>query len=474
MSKTGFVRQVVVLAGGTALGQLIATATAPLLTRLYDPADFGVLGVYAALLTVIVAFASLRYEYAIPVSDDEEEAASLLVLCVLIVCAVAGTVWAIGSVLKNWSPKLSDALALGGYEWLLPLGVLGGGIYKSLTYWAFRNALFSEVARTRVQQRVGQVVVQLTLGTWIPGPFGLIFGHYVGQSGGILFLAKRALFANGGALRGVTLRRIRSAARRYIRFPLYSSWAGVLNTASVQLPNVVFAAAFGPRVAGYYTLSYLVLQVPMRFVGEAVGQVFFSSAAKARRAGGVATVTFEVFSTLIRIGVPSLVILTIGLPELFAIVFGEEWRVAGTYSMWLAPLLTMVFVGSPLSTLTSVLERQHNELAFQIGLIAGRVVSLAIGVMVGHPVFAVAAYGIASAACWLWYVLWILRVSGNSRRAGMRVFMKEIARSTPYALPVLAAVLLGSNSWLLVGTLTLSVAVFVLRTVYELRGTVGR
>src|SRR5690606_21592699 len=86
--RAGFVRNVAVLAGGTALGQLLTIAASPVLTRLYDPADFGVLGVYAALLTTITTVASLRYELAIPVSDDEEEAASLLVLCLV---AVIGT-----------------------------------------------------------------------------------------------------------------------------------------------------------------------------------------------------------------------------------------------------------------------------------------------------------------------------------------------------------------------------------------------
>ena len=60
-------------------------AAAPILTRLYDPDDFGLLAVYSGILALVLVVASVRYELAIPLPEDEEEAANIAVLSLLIV-----------------------------------------------------------------------------------------------------------------------------------------------------------------------------------------------------------------------------------------------------------------------------------------------------------------------------------------------------------------------------------------------------
>ena len=469
--RAGFVRNVAVLAGGTALGQLLTIAASPVLTRLYDPADFGVLGVYAALLTTITTVASLRYELAIPVSDDEEAAASLLVLCLVAVIGTAALTWLLVQLAEGWLATWPNGPALGRYIWLLPLGVIGAGFYKAATYWAFRRSLFTQVARTRVQQRIGQLIAQVILGIMTKGPLGLIVGQIVGQSGGSISLFAIAWRLEAGRLRRVTARSVRAAAVRYIRFPLFSSWAGALNTMSVQIPTIILAASFGAATAGLYTLGYQVLQVPMRFVGEAIGQVFFSSAAKARQTGRVAEITLEVFSRLVEIGIPAVLVVATVLPDLFSLAFGQEWRLAGLYSMWLAPWLTLVFIASPLSTLTSVLERQRNELFFQVALVATRLIGLAIGIASDDATIAIALYGFASAACWLWYMFWALRISGNSGWKGVVVMWREAIGAVPYVLPLLVIAHLVDDSLVVLWTAAVIGFALAVRTLSKWRET---
>jgi len=48
-------RQVGGLMAGTLIGQLILMLSAPLLTRLYTPADYGVLASYSALVLILSA-----------------------------------------------------------------------------------------------------------------------------------------------------------------------------------------------------------------------------------------------------------------------------------------------------------------------------------------------------------------------------------------------------------------------------------
>ncbi len=74
----------VTLASGTAIAQLMLVLATPLLTRLYTPADYGTLAVYSSTLTVLLVLASLRYESAIPLPEDEDVAGSVLALTLLV------------------------------------------------------------------------------------------------------------------------------------------------------------------------------------------------------------------------------------------------------------------------------------------------------------------------------------------------------------------------------------------------------
>ena len=59
------------LIGGAGAAQMLAVLSMPLLSRLYAPADFGVLGVFMATVTIAAVFVTGRYEMAIPLPDRD-------------------------------------------------------------------------------------------------------------------------------------------------------------------------------------------------------------------------------------------------------------------------------------------------------------------------------------------------------------------------------------------------------------------
>ena len=67
--QSRFLRGVAVLAGSTAIGQALAVVVSPIITRIYEPADFGALAVYAAVLAILSVTVSWRYEVAIPLPE---------------------------------------------------------------------------------------------------------------------------------------------------------------------------------------------------------------------------------------------------------------------------------------------------------------------------------------------------------------------------------------------------------------------
>jgi len=395
-----FARHVMTLASGTAVGQVLLVLSLPVLTRLYSPADYGALAVYASTLTVLLVVASLRFELAIPLPEDDSVAGSLLALSLLSLAAVTALVglmvWLAGAALV----ARAKVPALQPYLWLIPIGLAGAGVFQALSYWAIRRRAFSRIARAKVSQGVGQVAVQVGLGIARAGAPGLLIGDVVGRvagGGGVTLLALR-----DRAFAHVTRESIAAAALRYRRFPLLMTPSGLLNIGSLQLPSILFAAGFGAAAAGLYALSYKMLVLPTMLVAQAVGQVFLSrAAAVSTEPARLRALADRTALALFAGGLPVFCAMAIGGPEIVSAVMGAQWEQAGRYAQILAPWFALWLVSNPLSGLLSVREWQGSALAFTAVEFGLRLGALLIGIHRGSPILAVAllsASGVAIAA----------------------------------------------------------------------------
>jgi O-antigen/teichoic acid export membrane protein len=456
-----FARNVSVLVGGTISGQAIVALVAPLLTRLYPPQDFGLLAVFAALLSLATVVASLRYDQAIPLPDDDKDAAALLSLSFCAIVLTAALIAAPILLYRNEIAHLLNTPRLENYLWLLPLGILSAGAYNVLTLWAVRMKEFSPIAKAKVSQSAIGVSIQLSGASL--GPVALLLGHIAGHASGFFSLGLRVLGKRRAVMRGVRLSDIVHVAKQYKKFPVIAAWGALLNTVGVQLPQVLLSVSFGPAVAGIYALANRVLSIPLQVLGQAIANVFFSSAAQANRDGTLRPMVANVHGYLAHIGMPPIVALSIAGPEIFGRVFGPEWRQAGIFSQWLAPWLYLVFTTSPLTGLFYVLGRQATGMAFECMLLIIRVAAICAGAWIGDAVTAVALFGLGSAACWLCNLIWILRVSGNT----WSFFSRSTLSAFGWALGLVSPIILSSlwnvtiEHWSLGATFLLTAARYV-------------
>ena len=410
MPKNQFARGVSVLVGGTAGAQLLMVLAAPLLTRLFTPEDFGLLAVYGGFLAIFTVIASLRYELAIPLPEDPQEAANVAVLSLLVVTVIsllsAFIVFFAGEPLA----QLLGVPILARYFWLLPVGVFFVGFYQVFNYWAIRNKNFKAIANTRIKQAITTLVVQLIgykLGAGV-----LLLGQTAGQGMGGFSLSKSAF--KGAHFRAVRPAGVIAAAKRYRHFPIFSTWGGLFNTAGTQLPPLMFAALFSPVAAGLYALAHRVLAMPMSVIGSAIGNVFLANAAEAHREKRLAFLVAQVHERLSHIAIPPVLVLIIAGPEIFALIFGSQWREAGSFAQWMAPWLYVVFITSPLSTLFEVMEKQKYGLLFQIVLLVMRTGTIVVGGLLLSLELTIALFSIVSTLCWICFLYWINSAVGNN------------------------------------------------------------
>lgn len=466
LPNNSFARSVSVLIGGTASAQLLLVLAAPLLTRLYSTADFGLLAVYGSLLGLLGVIASLRYELAIPLPEDDDQAAHLVALSCLLVLLMttlaAMLVWFAAGPLT----QALGAPQLAAYLWLLPIGILFSGTYTVFKYWALRTKAFTAVAGTTLQQSIATLLIQVA--GYKLGPVCLLIGQAAGHGAGTLNLGLK--FFKSEHRKRLSWQVLWQQAVRHKRFPIFSSWEALFNTAGVQMPPLLLAAFFSPAAAGVYSLANRVLSLPMMLIGSAIAQVFFSNAAQAHREGHLGKLVAELHAKLAHVGLPPVLLLFLVGPDLFAFVFGSDWRQAGEFARWMTPWLYLVFVSSPLSTLFAVMEQQKRGLAFQAILLTTRVGALLIGALTGDLITTVILFSSTSALCWLGFLLWVGKNTGNSTFMLLKQLPEAMAYAVAFNLPLTAIVFWSAadtNAWLY--GLASSIALITARVLYIIR-----
>jgi O-antigen/teichoic acid export membrane protein len=394
-------RAVLVLMTSSAFGQLLVFAASPLLTRLYTPADFGVLGVFTALLMVFGIAVSLRYELAIPLAEDKARMANLLALSLVIALLVSAlfgvSVWLWRDLITGWL----NTEALRPLLWLLPVGLLAMGCNRALIHWAIWRQAFGQIARRQIGRSVGQVTVQIGSGYLALGPLGLLVGQIIGQSAGTITLSLAFARMEGKLWRTVRLRDMARAATRFGNLPTLGVGAALLSNVGRYAPALLVAALYGAQVAGWFALAQRILSAPV-YVSDAVARVYLSEAPRRARAEGPGI--YKLFKTttwrLLAFGVLALGLLIIAGPQLFGLIFGPVWTEAGRYAQFLAFVSLGQLVVGPIAQTLTVLERQDLQLACNaLRLALLLLIFFAAYQLTWSPMLTIAVLSIGMTAC---------------------------------------------------------------------------
>jgi O-antigen/teichoic acid export membrane protein len=365
-------RNVLKLAGGTAGSQVIAVAAAPILTRLYGPESYGVLATFASILALLNVVSSLRYELAIAVPEDDDEAVAVVWLCFALVAICTGLtalgVLLLGDQLVAWlnEPALKPLL------WLLPVGVLLSGVYQPLSYWAIRRKQFGLLAQTKFRQGIFGVATNLAAAPL--GTIGLLLGQIVSQSiGFVAILRQTAALLLRPVITPAVLGR---TLRRYSHFGIYDTPAGLINAIGNQVPNLIFASAFGASQLGQLALAQRLLLLPAGLIGSSVGQVFLSQAAERYRTGTLPDLIQQASRKLFLYGLAVAALASLVLAPLMPVLFGKEWEPTRQIIPLLIPLFLGQLVVSPLSNAFTGSEKMRLGLFFQAAFMSIRIIPL--------------------------------------------------------------------------------------------------
>lgn len=417
--KNKSVRNITVVAAGTAGAQVLNVAFTPLITRLYGPEAFGVLGTFLAILAVVTPLASLTYPIAIVLPKHHREAAriaaSSVVIAVVTSVLTALALW----LFKSPIVELFDLQTVEPYLFLLPLSMFFAALVAVAHNWIIRRKLFKVSARVAVVQallanlaKVGIGLVSPVAATLIVVSTAATFVHSI-----MLWLGiRRQPSAVEASAEPVAT--ARELLLRHSDFPLFRTPQIVVNSIGQSLPVLMIASLFGPAAAGLYALPKSVLGMPSLLIGKSVADVFYPQFVENVRDGKNAhRILLRACSSLAAAGalVYSPVVL-LG-PWLFGFVFGKQWYEAGEYAQWMALWFVAILASRPVVAAIPVLSLQGMFLFFEVGTLALRALAIYAGyTLTGTALGAVVAFSLVSVFTFSFLAFVVLRRASQLQR----------------------------------------------------------
>lgn len=375
-TQGGFFKAVSVLVGGTAFAQVIGLICLPILTRIYTPEDYSILGVYIAIVSIFSVISCLRFEIAIPIAKSDFSAKKLLILSVYTNFLISILLFITITLLHSYLVEFSFIAKLGNTIYLIPLGVLVAGMYSAFQCWSIRKNNYYDIARSRMMQAISGNGSSILFGYIYQSFLGLMIGQVFNLGSGILKLSLKAL-QDFKELPKVKRHDLFETFVEYKNYPKYSTLEALLNTAALQLPIIVIGFfLIGPAV-GFLYLAMRILGIPMSLIGSSMGQVYVAQGSKIYESkGDLYNFTIGILKKLFKITLMPFLLLAILSPFLFGFVLGENWDQVGWYISLMVPWYFMHILTSPLSMSLHIIGKQKIALILQCFNLFLRVVVL--------------------------------------------------------------------------------------------------
>ncbi|MBW4985699.1 oligosaccharide flippase family protein [Mameliella sp. CS4] len=362
VTTSPFLRSVSILSGGSALSMAVPILAAPVLGRLYAPAEYGALAQYMAFSAILAVLSTLQFQHAIIAEGSLRAARQIVWLC--LACAAGAALLVLVGVALAWPLGLSKTAA-GAWIWMLPVSVLVAGVTTSGTFMANRMGRYRRMAAVPFLQTLTTVTLSITLGFAGWGSAGLLSAYFAGQMLQALAFVTYLRGASLGTIPAPAL--LWRRARRHWKFPAFTLPTGLAGQLNMQIPVFALTALGAHAAVGSFARARQLVSLPVTALGGAVSQVFRRDAAKQyHQTGSCRKLMLRTASGLFFLGLGPCLLFIAFAPWLFTVYLGPKWREAGEIAQILAPMLLLQTVVAPVTTIYYIVGRQGEDFALTL------------------------------------------------------------------------------------------------------------
>jgi O-antigen/teichoic acid export membrane protein len=350
--RSDSVRAVGGMAFFSALGQLAIFATLPVLTRLYDPAAFGVHALIMAFVGTASVAVCLCLEHRIVSTLDDSEADNMFAAALMGVPVTTALAAAV----------LAAMIGFGvfGYSklpwWTVPLAALAillNGVFSACRSRVVRQQDYRLIARTSLVQNVARALAPLPLFVLAPPWLGLTLGEMTGRMAGVRKLVRRVWARRKSGAVWLRPRAWVALVRKEYRFSALLTGTVLVDACASQLISPLLAATYGAQAAGVYFLVAMIIVGPSVLIGAGAADYIHGRGAELLRLrpGELPAFALRSATALLALGLAIFAPLFVLAPLVLPMIFGTRWPYLSETLQALTPYAIVGFVASPCSRL---------------------------------------------------------------------------------------------------------------------------
>jgi O-antigen/teichoic acid export membrane protein len=363
IAKNEFSKNVLTMLTGIGTGQIITAAALLILTRLYTPAEFGILAMFTSIVNILSILATGRYDISMMLPPKQQQAYNLGLFAFLLTLITSFVLFIIIAFFRlpiAGFIGLTDKIYL---LWLLPPAVLVVSSYQIINNWFNRNKEYRMLAVNRVIQNTATSSTNIAGGIAKLGAAGLIVSFLIGQVASLFFLIKR-FFNKKKEYEGWYKPEImKREAKANINFPLFLMPMGVLNAFSVDMLIYCLNILYTKSIVGLYSNANKAMNYPLSVITSAFSTVFFQKLSVSNN-----KLKLYVYSYFINLAISTIVFIPIIIwgREIFSFVLGSKWAIAGKMASLIVPLAVSSFAMRNVSSVFSITRKNHILLLWQV------------------------------------------------------------------------------------------------------------
>ena len=357
--------------------QILGLLLTPIVTRLYSPADFGLLESFGASCVIFSVITTLGYHNAIVLPKSRNAAINILFMSIVFTMIVslisAVFILILGEEVSEWIGSPS----LGKYLWLVPVAVLIHGTHQSLRQWKSREREFSNMAISSVSEIVIKKTYQILIGI-----LGFASGFHLIIAGIVASIVRNFVLLSkirDIKSKAISIVNVREVLIRYKKFPIYSIWGDLFSRLPAIIIAIMTVKYFGQELLGYYGLSLMVLSLPFALISGSIMEAFIPRVAMAKHDGKHTDMFERLYVRLVVLMVFPFIILWHYSDILFPFVFGDNWAESGVIAKILITKILFEMMFTPALSLINVMEKQHLQLIRSVSNSIVTAIALFIG-----------------------------------------------------------------------------------------------
>ena len=349
------------LSAAKLLAQIAAFAALPIITHLFVPEVIGAAASSLALVAIVATAGTFAYHLSLPVALNKSDLAGLFKITKTLAVATSLSIFVIWAMLADSETALPQALILSiaaFFQMRMALEVqllVREKDYRPLAIAILINGVLSNVGIAAFGA-INASVESYTAG-YMLGP--LLACAYL-----------KFRFGRTEVLRAPDWVSLISVAKKYIKFPQYSSPTILLNEAGTKLPLILSSLLFGSAAAGIYALVERVTLAPISLLGAAFANIYAGELAAAKRENpsGVMAVFKSAFMAAFALSAAIGAALYFGADLIVALLFSAEWHHGGATELLkiMSILLVLRIIATCVGRVFTILERQEIALVWNI------------------------------------------------------------------------------------------------------------